>query len=278
MSILLNNQYIKHGIVYEKPFVKLLNEPNLAISEIAARTCYNSFLKSDSELMAFFPSNKVLPDDIEESKLLENLSWAYQHESVLEHINLNFYIQGLSRGVLQELARHRIASYSVKSTRYTMNTILNAYIASEHKRDFQELIDPLNLFVVQHKFKYIEINQLLDKLEFQEIELQEEFYKIAASKEQRDYIFSKTFRKETQEKRFKKLKTMKQKRNVGDAFKWIVTDNWKTDLMWTINLRSLKNFLKLRNSGAAWFQMKIFAEEIEKQIPEQFKKLIVKQN
>ena len=42
------------------------------------------------------------------------------HESILEHINLTYSIQGLSRACLQELARHRHISLSVESTRHTL--------------------------------------------------------------------------------------------------------------------------------------------------------------
>ena len=42
------------------------------------------------------------------------------HGSVLEHINLTYSIQGLSRACLQELARHRLISLSVESTRFTL--------------------------------------------------------------------------------------------------------------------------------------------------------------
>lgn len=46
------------------------------------------------------------------------------HESILEHINLSFSIQGLSRACLQELARHRHISLSVESTRHTLRKSL----------------------------------------------------------------------------------------------------------------------------------------------------------
>ena len=63
---------------------------------------------------------------IDNSDLLYDLAHTYFHHSVLEHANLTFLIKGTSRGVLQELARHRIASYTVRSTRYTMSSIINA--------------------------------------------------------------------------------------------------------------------------------------------------------
>ena len=42
------------------------------------------------------------------------------HETILEHINLTFEINDLSRACLQELARHRLISLSVESTRHTL--------------------------------------------------------------------------------------------------------------------------------------------------------------
>jgi len=48
------------------------------------------------------------------------------------------------------------------------------------------------------------------------------------------------------------------------------------DLGFTINLRSLKNFLDLRLSGAAFWQIQLLAHTIYKQIPENYLKLVVK--
>ena len=39
------------------------------------------------------------------------------HSSILEHVQLTFEISGISRACLAQLARHRIASYSVESQR-----------------------------------------------------------------------------------------------------------------------------------------------------------------
>ncbi len=40
------------------------------------------------------------------------------HDSVLEHISFSFLIEGVSRALLAQLTRHRIASFSVQSQRY----------------------------------------------------------------------------------------------------------------------------------------------------------------
>ena len=40
------------------------------------------------------------------------------HESPIEHVSFTFGIEGVSRALLAQITRHRIASYSVKSQRY----------------------------------------------------------------------------------------------------------------------------------------------------------------
>ena len=40
------------------------------------------------------------------------------HHSVLEHVNITFGLEGMSRACSHQLVRHRIASYSQQSQRY----------------------------------------------------------------------------------------------------------------------------------------------------------------
>lgn len=47
------------------------------------------------------------------------------HTSVLEHANYTFKIEGVSRALLAQLTRHRIASYSVRSQRYCEEDFAN---------------------------------------------------------------------------------------------------------------------------------------------------------
>ena len=51
------------------------------------------------------------------TKFLEHLT-SLGHESPLEHITFTFAVEGVSRSLLAQLTRHRMASYSVKSQRY----------------------------------------------------------------------------------------------------------------------------------------------------------------
>ena len=77
---------------------------------------------------------------------------------------------------------------------------------------------------------------------------------------------------------YEALQCGKKKRNVGDGFKHIVSDNWKVDMVVTFNIRSLKNYFDLRDSGAAWFQIQWLAEEMKKVTPKKYLKLIDKKH
>lgn len=281
------------GIEYQKPKVILLNQSGIGSAEIAARTCYDSFNNSENAWVKDFPS---LVDDIhdnppghhsiidsinstDQSELLHDLAWTYHHHSILEHASLTYYISGTSRGVLQEHSRHRIQAISVRSTRYTMSDILYIFIASQRDSDskswFIQKISELDMFVVVGQDQLFEAAQLYEKLLHQQIKLgSQEFLRTCLSKTNlENYNTSKS---SSASDVLKSLQQGKKKRNVGDSFKWIVTDNWKVDLVVTFNLRSLKNYFDLRDSGAAWFQIQWLAEEMKKTTPKKYLKLIDK--
>ena len=88
--------------------VKLLNYTPLEIADIAICKCYGNEPHSDSE--------KV-------KARINRVANVSKHASTIEHLYYNFDIDGISRACLQELARHRIASYTVKSSRYTLQEL-----------------------------------------------------------------------------------------------------------------------------------------------------------
>lgn len=82
-------------------------EPEKIIAS-AAKLCYSS---SDIETLM----NGLTSEKVETFiKKLTDLG----HESPLEHCTFTFGVEGVSRALLAQLTRHRIASYSVKSQRY----------------------------------------------------------------------------------------------------------------------------------------------------------------
>ncbi|EDZ63471.1 FAD-dependent thymidylate synthase [Sulfurimonas gotlandica GD1] len=269
-----------YGIEYSKPEVILMQDTGIGVAETAARTCYDSFSNSENEVINYIEDNmpdaKMCDDinDIQESNLLGDLAWTYFHHSILEHANLSFLVRGTSRGVLQEHARHRIQAISVRSTRYTMSSIINAFVASQGDKEF--FIDKIlgfNMFVTcDEGYNRLEISGMFDKLAYQQTKV-ENFEEISVAKSSLDFL--EAFKGNSQAM-FDALQDGKKKRNVGDAFKHIITDNVKVDMVVTFNLRSLKNYFTLRDSGAAFFQIRWLAQEMMRVTPTKYLNLIVK--
>lgn len=272
------------GIRYTKPSVTLLAQTGIGVSEVAARTCYDSFANSENDAIKkiehALPTQEALKqlNTIDESQLLEDLAWTYFHHSILEHTNLSYLVRGTSRGVLQEHARHRLQAISVRSTRYTMSGVINAYVASledpNPREFFFKKVNGFDMFVTaDENYNRIEIDTIFSKFEYQR-EKMEDFYTKAVAKSSLPYL--EEFRGKS-EALFEALQNGKKKRNVGDAFKHIVTDNWKVDMVVTFNLRSLKNYFSLRDSGAAYFQIRWLAQAMKEATPKKYLKLIVKE-
>ncbi len=271
-----------YGIQYSKPQVVLLQDTGIGVAESAARTCYDSFSNSENDVIKniehSMPTDSMCDElnGIEDSNLLDDLAWTYFHHSILEHANLSFLIRGTSRGVLQEHARHRIQAISVRSTRYTMSSLINAFVASKHGEGrgfFINKVLSFDMFVTtDEEYNRVEIGAIYDKLDYQS-KVVEDFHSIAVAKSSLGFIeeFS-----DDSNALYNALQNGKKKRNVGDAFKHIISDNVKVDMVVTFNLRSLKNYFTLRDSGAAFFQIRWLAQEMMRVTPKKYLDLIIK--
>lgn len=74
----------------------------------AGKTCYSN--KSASAIL------DTMTDEAAAKFIRKILSSG--HHSVLEHVSFTFSIEGVSRSLLAQITRHRIASFSVQSQRY----------------------------------------------------------------------------------------------------------------------------------------------------------------
>jgi thymidylate synthase (FAD) len=122
------------------------------------------------------------------------------------------------------------------------------------------------------QYNRIEIGAMYDKLSYQSKTV-EDFNEIAVAKSSLGLL--EEFKGRT-EALFDALEEGKKKRNVGDAFKHIITDNVKVDMVVTFNLRSLKNYFTLRDSGAAYFQIRWLAQEMMRKTPSKYLDLIIR--
>ncbi|MCD8213245.1 MAG: FAD-dependent thymidylate synthase [Campylobacter sp.] len=194
--------------------ITLLNFTPLNICSHAIRTCWQSFDKGDNG------GEK----DIE---LIDRVGNKFKHASTLEHLYYNFYIQGISRALLQELARHRIASLSVKSTRYTLK---------ELKKEAEFKVGDF-----ENAARYIVLtgNALVDNASIKALENLREI--LAATTTSLDIV------------------------------KYCLPECYKTELTWSVNARSLQNFLSLRSSKSALWEIKNLANKIYETLPQEHK-------
>ncbi|EAH8300001.1 MULTISPECIES: FAD-dependent thymidylate synthase [Campylobacter] len=193
--------------------VKLLNFTPLWVCSNAIRTCWQSFDKGDN-------------GGEKDVELIDRVGNKFKHASTLEHLYYNFYIKGVSRALLQELARHRIASLSVKSTRYTLKELKNE---SEFKvGDFESA----SVYIV------LTGNEFVDNASINALE---------------------------------NLRRILNQNTSLDIAKYCLPESYKTELSWSINARSLQNFLSLRSSKAALWEIRDLANLIYRNLPDEHK-------
>ena len=98
-------------------YVELIDHTAFPVSTIAkaSRLCYSA--AHVDEL-----SERLGPGG--EEKQLERLM-AMGHLSPIEHASFTFAVEGVSRALLAQITRHRIASFSVQSQRYVKADALN---------------------------------------------------------------------------------------------------------------------------------------------------------
>ena len=203
--------------------VTLLHNTPLWVCSKAIRKCWASEDKSDNggEL---------------DKALIHRIGNKHKHSSTLEHLNYSFDIDGISRACLQELARHRHASMSVKSTRYTL----------------KELKEEADIFVSGYTFLSEEANTIAPK------------YLVFTKDPDVDGVSVHNLAM---------LQKLLKRGKSNDIGKYPLPEAYKTSLVWTINARSLQNFLSLRTSPSALWEIRELALEVFKQLPEEHKYL-----
>lgn len=210
--------------------VKLLSytpEPEKVIS-MAAKLCYSAVGVDDIE--------KNLTDESIDKFL--NMLINIGHESPLEHVSFTFAVEGISRACSHQIVRHRIASYSQQSQRY----------------------------VKLNQFEYI-IPQ-----EINEIEEAREIFIEAMKNDQETYdklvdiLFEKHYNKLIKfGKNEKEAKRDAEKKAIEDA-RYVFPNACETKMVFTMNTRSLYNFLDHRCCERAQWEIRELATEMLRQL------------
>ena len=157
-----------------------------------------------------------------------------------------------------------------------MSSVINAFVASINGGDkefFIRKVLSFDMFVTcDEAYNRLEIGAIYDKLLYQ-TKTVDDFHAISVAKSSLGFLEE---HKGDAQALFDALQAGKKKRNVGDAFKHIISDNVKVDMVVTFNLRSLKNYFTLRESGAAFFQIRWLAQEMMRVTPSKYLDLIIK--
>ena len=206
--------------------VKLLEHtPNPErVIAAAARLCYSSVGVDDI-------LGKMTPDKAE--TFIDMLT-EIGHESPVEHVTFTFAIEGVSRSLLAQLTRHRLASYSVQSQRYVAKDNFEYIIPPE----IEKIPAAKALFIdaMEHdRETYKKLNEILTKAHTERL--------VEAGKDTEDSV--KAAAKKAQE----------------DA-RYVLSNACDTRIIVTMNVRSLYNFFKLRCCERAQWEIRALAEEM----------------
>ncbi|MBE7049977.1 MAG: FAD-dependent thymidylate synthase [Ruminococcaceae bacterium] len=158
------------------------------------------------------------------------------HESPIEHITFTFGIEGVSRSLLAQLTRHRIASYSVKSQRYVNEGRFEYIIPKEIEAD--------------EKAKAIFVKAMEDD--------EKTYNELTAILKEKHY---KTFIEEGNDEKTAKSKA--EKKAIEDA-RYVLPNACETKLIATFNARSLINFFHHRCCERAQWEIRDMACEMLK--------------
>ncbi|HIV68788.1 MAG TPA: FAD-dependent thymidylate synthase [Candidatus Butyricicoccus stercorigallinarum] len=194
----------------------------------AAKTCYSA------------ATVDTLLDGLDEEKTQSYLTMLTDigHESPIEHASFTFAIEGVSRSLLAQITRHRMASFSVQSQRY----------------------------VREHAFEFVIPHEIEAVPEAKEAFLQ------AMEADQRAYETLTGLLLERHMQAFlaagcseKEARRRAEKKAIEDA-RYVLPNACATKMVMTANARSLYNFFRLRCCNRAQWEIRELAEEMYRQV------------
>ncbi len=190
----------------------------------AAKLCY-----SDAQVDALLDGL-----DGEKTEKFVGMLASMGHESPIEHASFTFAVEGVSRTLLAQLTRHRLASYSVQSQRY----------------------------VRLEEFKYVtppaiaadpEARALFERAMESDAQTYERLTELLKSKYQAEYLKAGAPEKAAESKA--------EKRAIEDA-RFVLPNACETKLVLTMNARALMNFFRLRCCERAQWEIRALASEM----------------
>ncbi len=158
------------------------------------------------------------------------------HESPIEHASFTFGIEGVSRSLLAQITRHRIASYSVQSQRYVP------------LRDFSYVTPPEIAADPEAQAVY-------DEMMRQQGEAYNKLANLLQQKHKNELLAAGKTEKEAAR--------ASEKMSIEDA-RFVLPNACDTKMIVTMNARSLLNFFHHRCCNRAQWEIRALAEEMFK--------------
>ena len=174
-------------------------------------------------------------DDEKTAEFVNRLA-SFGHQTPIEHISFTFGIEGVSRSLLAEITRHRIASFSVQSQRYVA------------ENNFEYVLPPEIESIPEAKAEFLKA-----------MEEDVEHYNALADILQKKHY--ETMLGQGMSEKEAKLKS--QKKAIEDA-RFVLPNACCTKMIATFNARSLHNFFHLRCCNRAQWEIHALADEMLK--------------
>lgn len=185
--------------------------------------------------------------DEEKTEKFLNMLSGLGHASPIEHVSFTFGIEGVSRSLLAQITRHRLASYSVKSQRYV------------EEGQFQFVTPPEIESIPEAKERYL---LSMERIQEDYNALTDALYK----KHYPAFLSQGISEKEAHTKAMKK--------SIEDA-RYVLPNACETKMVVTMNARSLYNFFHHRCCERAQWEIRALADqmldEVRKVAPTLFK-------
>lgn len=156
------------------------------------------------------------------------------HESVIEHASFTFGVEGVSRSLLAQITRHRIASFSVQSQRYVREKAFEYVIPPEIEAD-NEARQAFVTLMQEDQKRYDQIAAILKDKHTKRLLDEGLDEKTALSKA--------------------------EKLAIEDA-RFVLPNACTTKMIFTMNCRSLLNFFNIRCCNRAQWEIRQLALEM----------------
>ena len=190
-------------------------EPECVVAA-AAKVCYSPL--SMNEIVG-----RAWPDD--NAAYIEKLA-SMGHESPIEHVSFTFAVEGVSRSLLAQITRHRIASFSVRSQRYVSEAGFDFVTPPEIADDFDE---------------ELEFGEAMDAAE---------------------YHYNKLVELLTEKHIKAGMKKADARKKAQEDARFVLPNACCTQMIFTMNARELLHFFGKRCCNRAQWEIRALAEEM----------------